>query len=197
MSLPHEKLIAIQKALNGNDQIENMPCFIAADLVNEYEILKNRPGTPKIAIGWASSKARSNFPGGDITGRENQYLYATISRGRGLSQHRADNLIYGVGGGDSLVALPYGLVTNGYMACPNPTDGNYYFSPIWLIDSAASSLRGKYRGIYQSLHAMSNFVDGQIIQGGGQYAGKTFMVVKQGYNGGYWILETSNTLLTN
>ena len=107
MSLPHEKLIAIQKALNGNDQIENMPCFIAADLVNEYEILKNRPGTPKIAIGWASSKARSNFPGGDITGRENQYLYATISRGRGLSQHRADNLIYGVGGGDSLVALAY------------------------------------------------------------------------------------------
>lgn len=103
MSSPSQKLTMLKAALDGT--IENMPCFIAADDVNEYEILKNRPGTGKIAVGWSKSTARVNFPGGDITGRENQFLYATVSRGRGLNQTRSDNLIYGSGGGDALIAL--------------------------------------------------------------------------------------------
>lgn len=103
MSSIGDKLKQMQAALDG--QIDSAPCFIASDDVHEYEILKNRPGTPKIAIGWSKSVARVNFPGGDITGRQNQFYYATISRGRGLNQTRSDNVIYGSGGGKPLYEL--------------------------------------------------------------------------------------------
>lgn len=93
----------MQEALNGT--IDGSKCFIASDKVHAWEILKNLPGTSKIAVGFESEKARVNFAGGDITGRVNQYLYATISRGRGLAQTRSDNLIYGTGGGRPLFEL--------------------------------------------------------------------------------------------
>lgn len=86
-------------------KIDSAPAFIASDKIHAWEILKNRPGTCKIAIGFESAKARVNFPGGDITGRENQTLYAIVSRGRGLNQVRSDNLIYGAGGGLPLFDL--------------------------------------------------------------------------------------------
>jgi len=98
-----QKLKAMQSLLDG--KIDNAPCFIASDKVHSWEILKNRPGTCKIAVGFSRAEARVNFPGGDITGRENQYYYATISRGRGLAQNRSDNLIYGSGGGKPLFEL--------------------------------------------------------------------------------------------
>lgn len=79
--------------------IDNAPAYIAADFVNAWEILLNRPGTCKIAILFEEEKARSNFPGGDITGRVNRYFDVIISRGRGLAQIRSQNLTDGVGGG--------------------------------------------------------------------------------------------------
>ena len=97
------KLTAIKNLLDG--KIDSAPCFIAGDRIHAWEILKNRPGTAKIAVGFASAKARVNFPGGDRTGRDNQYFYAVISRGRGLNQVRSDNLIYGSGGGKPLFEL--------------------------------------------------------------------------------------------
>jgi len=93
----------MQKYLDG--KIDSAPCFIASDKIHSWEILKNRPGTCKIAVGFESEKARVNFPGGDITGRVNQTFYAIISRGRGLQQVRSDNLIYGSGGGLPLFDL--------------------------------------------------------------------------------------------
>lgn len=103
MSSIRNKVLGLQQWLNG--AIENAPAFVAGDIVHTWEILKNRPGTCKIAVGFHNSKARVNFPGGDITGRENQYYFAVISRGRGLSQLRSDNLIYGSGGGSPLFWL--------------------------------------------------------------------------------------------
>lgn len=103
MSAILDKLTAMQKALDG--KIDNAPCFIASDKIHSWEILKNRPGTCKIAVGFSRGQARANFAGGDITGRENQYYYAAISRGRGLAQTRSDNLIYGSGGGKPLFEL--------------------------------------------------------------------------------------------
>ena len=103
MSQIKDKLKAMQQLLDG--KIENAPCFIAGDKVHAWEILKNKPGICKIAVGFNRGQARSNFPGGDITGRENQYYYAAISRGRGLNQTRSDNLIYGSGGGSPLFEL--------------------------------------------------------------------------------------------
>ena len=95
--------MAMQEYLDG--KIESAPVFIASDKIHAWEILKNRPGTCKIAVGFESEKARVNFPGGDITGRVNQTFYAIISRGRGLQQVRSDNLIYGSGGGLPLFDL--------------------------------------------------------------------------------------------
>jgi len=100
MSSINNKLKALQSYLDG--KIDNAPAFIAGDQIHTWEILKNRPGTAKIAIGFEGEKARVTFPGGDITGRVNQNFYAVISRGRGLSQTRSDNLVYGAGGGRPL-----------------------------------------------------------------------------------------------
>lgn len=85
----------------------------------------------------------------------------------------------------------------GQIACPNPTDNNFYLTALWVVEPSGSNLRGKYRGLVYPNHAASNFSDGQTIQGSGTFAGKSFMIVKQGYNGGYWAIETSNTVQTN
>lgn len=103
MSAIAQKLKAMKDLLDG--KIDGAPCFIASDRVHSWEILKNRPGTAKIAVGFSNEKARVNFPGGDITGRVNQYFYAAISRGRGLAKVRSDNVIYGSGGGKPLFEL--------------------------------------------------------------------------------------------
>jgi hypothetical protein len=103
MSSIKNKVVSLQQYLNG--KIENAPAFVAGDRIHAWEILKNRPGTCKIACGFKSAKARVNFPGGDITGRENQTIYAIISRGRGLNQLRAANLVTGSGGGTPLFDL--------------------------------------------------------------------------------------------
>jgi hypothetical protein len=98
-----KKLTAMKNLLDG--KIDNAPCFIAGDRMHSWEICKNRPGIAKIAVGFSRGDARVNFPGGDITGRENQYYYAVISRGRGGAQVRSDNLIYGSAGGKPLFEL--------------------------------------------------------------------------------------------
>lgn len=103
MSAIKDKLKALQEALD--DKVDSAPAFIAGDKVHCWEILKNKPGTCKIAVGFENEQARVNFPGGDITGRVNQYYYAVISRGRGLNQVRSDSLIYGSGGGLPLCDL--------------------------------------------------------------------------------------------
>ena len=86
---------------------------------------------------------------------------------------------------------------SGILATPNPTDNSFYLSPIWIVDIVSLALRGKYRGIYQICHPLSNFSNGQIINGTGVYAGKTFMIIMTGYQGGAWVLETSPTVITN
>lgn len=103
MSSIINKLKGLQQLLDG--KVDSASAFIAGDKVHCWEILKNRPGTCKIAVGFENEQARVNFPGGDITGRVNQYYYAVISRGRGLQQVRSDNLIYGSGGGLPLCDL--------------------------------------------------------------------------------------------
>ncbi len=103
MSSIKNKVSALRDYLDS--KVDSAPTFIASDKIHAWEILKNRPGTCKIAVGFEGEKARVNFPGGDITGRVNQTLYAIISRGRGLQQVRSDNLIYGSGGGLPLFDL--------------------------------------------------------------------------------------------
>jgi hypothetical protein len=95
----------MRQILDNQNDLENARAYPAGDVIHAYEILKNSPGTAKIAIGFEREKARSNFPGGDITGRVDQYLYAIISRGRGVTNLRAANLVYGSDGGSPLFNL--------------------------------------------------------------------------------------------
>jgi len=61
----------------------------------------------------------------------------------------------------------------------------------------SGAVRGRLRGIYQVLHPTGNFSDGQTFSGGGDYAGKDFIIISKGYSSGFWAVETSNTVETN
>jgi hypothetical protein len=93
------------------------------------------------------------------------------------------------------------LALAGKLPCPNPADGAIYLSPIWAIEMPAgginASFRGRMRGMWQVCHAVTNFTDGQIIQGSGDYAGKTFRITWRGTNNGFWAIEISNTVEAN
>lgn len=105
MSDVTNKLEGIRQMLDKNVKLDMAPAFIASDFVNCWEILMNAPGTARIAILFEDAKARVNFPDGDITGREDQYIDVMISRGRGLEQVRSGNLMTGSGGGHPLFQL--------------------------------------------------------------------------------------------
>jgi len=85
----------------------------------------------------------------------------------------------------------------GSLLCANPTDNSLYMSPISVSEPSPGILRGRMRGMYHLCHPIANFGDGQIISGGNEYAGKTFMCVKEGHNGGMWVIEISNTVECN
>lgn len=86
----------------------------------------------------------------------------------------------------------------GTVQYPNGADTDLYLSPVWLSENGTITIRGRLRGIYQPLHAVSNFTDGQTFTGTGDYAGKTFQAVKNTPNStGTIFIETSNTVETN
>ena len=85
----------------------------------------------------------------------------------------------------------------GVIPYPNPADNGLYLSPIWIVEGTSLATRGLLRGIYQPLHPIASFVDGQTFSGSLDYAGKTFIAFKTTPNSGLYIFETSNTLLTN
>jgi len=85
----------------------------------------------------------------------------------------------------------------GIVGCPNPVDNSIYLSPVLVCEPANKSIRGRMRGMYHICHPLTSFGDGQIIYGANDFAGKTFQVVKPGYNSGMWAIEISNTVETN
>jgi len=115
------------------------------------------------------------------------------------------NIIGDLAKGSSIAGLNLGSNTQfywvmaGIVQTPNSPDNSYYLSPLFLMDttSAVGTLRGRFRGLYQVCHSPSSFTDGQLFSGGNDYAGKAFMIIKSGPNGGFWAIETSNTVETN
>lgn len=79
----------------------------------------------------------------------------------------------------------------------NPADNGLYLSPIWISDASGGVIKGRLRGIYQPLHAVSNFSDGQMFSGSNDFPGRTFYVVSQTASTGSIFIETSDTLETN
>lgn len=99
--------------------------------------------------------------------------------------------------GTNLGNTPSQYSINGTFQTPNSLDNSLYMCPLWIVEPTAAMIRGKLRGLYQMCHAVTNFSDGQVIQGSGDFAGKTFLIMRQGTNGGIITLETSATVDTN
>jgi hypothetical protein len=57
-----------------------------------------------------------------------------------------------------------------------------YLSPVYVNEATSGSIpytnRGLLRGLYQPLHPVANWNDGDTFQGSGDLAGKTFLIVK-------------------
>lgn len=89
----------------------------------------------------------------------------------------------------------------GTLATPNGPDNSYYISPLRIAEIAGASggghIRGRMRGIFIIGHPIANFSDGQTFSGSNDFAGKTFIVVKKGFQQGMWAIETSATVETN
>lgn len=89
---------------------------------------------------------------------------------------------------------------SGGVGFPNAGDSAIWIAPVWLCDpttGGVKSIRGRLRGLYCWLHAIAGVSDGDTFSGAGDFAGKSFEIIKQGGGGGAFVLETSNTLDTN
>lgn len=97
--------------------------------------------------------------------------------------------------GDSVKGSSTNLL--GTTQYPNGPDNALYMSPIWIHENASSTVRGRLRGMYQVCHATANFTDGQTFVGAGDYAGKSFRILKPSVNLGHYCIETSATVEIN
>jgi hypothetical protein len=114
--------------------------------------------------------------------------------------------VVGGGGGSAAISIvgdgpksAGGTVLNGVVPYMNGSDGGVYVSPIWVCDPSPYHIRGKMRGFYHFLHAISNVTDGQEFTGSADssYSGSTFLVIKNTGQSGVYFMETSDTLETN
>jgi hypothetical protein len=94
----------------------------------------------------------------------------------------------------------------GIVPYTNPANGAFYVSRIWIHDPTTTpvgGLRGRMRGFWLWLHAITAVTDGDVLTGSGELAGKTFLVIKQTGNAdgsgnfGIFTIETSSTVETN
>lgn len=91
----------------------------------------------------------------------------------------------------------------GTVQYPNGPDNALYMSPLWVYEVAAGAIRGRLRGLYHICHTAASFADSQTFSGAGDYAGKTFQVVKPiravsaTGTDAMLAVETSDTLDTN
>lgn len=139
------------------------------------------PSVPQITIGFAGhyiSGLTSGFGGSVRFAKKGDATFSSGSNAGGVP-----NVIYGS--------------QSGVLASPNQSDNKFHLSYVWVVEETTVSLRGKFRGYYQVLHSAANFTDGQIINGSGDFIGKTFLIITRGFNNGFWAIETSPTVITN
>lgn len=110
------------------------------------------------------------------------------------------------GGGASITGSCHGDMAKssaagfaGIVQAPNGPDNAYYLSPIWLCETTGAIVRGRLRGLFQFCHAAATVADGQTFSGGGDFAGKSFQVVRlvNANSSPALIIETSATVETN
>lgn len=91
----------------------------------------------------------------------------------------------------------------GFIPFPNPSTGGLYLAPIRLFDGNATSvantfttLRGELRGLFHQGHPPAAFADGDTFDGVGEFAGRSFLLLKSsiaasGSSQGIWCVETT------
>jgi hypothetical protein len=117
-----------------------------------------------------------------------------VGTGGSVNFGKHGDVVKGSGLGRMIFGLPY----------PNPADGGFYLSPIWIHDpvtTPVNGIRGTMRGFWQALVTTTTLNDLDTFSGTGALAGKTFLLLKQQYNqgssDGQVVMEISNTVDTN
>jgi len=117
----------------------------------------------------------------------------------------------GLGGAVQLVKSGDNVKSGGVLSLTggvpftNPADGGLFLSQIWLNDittTPTKGLRGRLRGFWHFCHAHGSVIDGDVLTGSGDLAGKTFLFIKTVPDDstgtvGVAAFETSATLETN
>lgn len=86
---------------------------------------------------------------------------------------------------------------NGIVQFPNGPDGSIYISPIWIHEPASGTIRGRLRGLWHFCHSPTNVTDGDTFSGTGDYAGRSFMLIKPTANVCTFCIEVSATVEAN
>lgn len=101
--------------------------------------------------------------------------------------------------GKSVDAIKSGNTSSGAFVgpvpFPNPIDGGLYISPVTVHEAPVIGIRGVLRGLWQGIHPLASFSDGDTFDGQGTYATRSFEIVKTttGQTGAnqYMVLETT------
>lgn len=80
----------------------------------------------------------------------------------------------------------------GTLPYPSPIDGQMHLSPIWVGEPSAGK-RGVLPGVWHFMHPAANLNGGDTFTGGGNLAGKSFLVSKLGTTSGNLVIEISDT----
>jgi hypothetical protein len=129
-----------------------------------------------------------------VVGYSGRYMYSTYA---GTPISIPVWLCGDLGKVSTQITTTLGVPISGNVPRPSLADGQIHMSPIYVYDSTGFEIRGRMRGLYHICHPASSFQSGVTFSGSGDYAGKTFMVLCPGANGGIYCIETSNTVETN
>jgi len=139
------------------------------------------------------------------TGNENTFFNSVMSSAATSAQGRHMARTWS-GAGASIIVGCQGdpskcSGTDGLVQAPNGPDNAYWLAPWMVYEQTGKPIRGRLRGCYSMLQPAAGFADGQVITGAGDYAGKTFQLVKlvcgaPNANGAI-LIETSATVETN
>lgn len=207
------------KKSNTPDISSSRPWTIAADAYGMYMWIVDGYAPPVYNQGFTFGDIYSFKPTTDnynclIIGRTLQNSNATSAFDRvgiaGITQpgHWIARSWTGFGGSVGVGkftdrARICGNYLSGSNSFPNGPDNALYLAPIYISEVTGSvtscAIRGKLRGIHAVCHQSTYFSDGDIINGTGTYAGKTFRMIKPLGESqlGIAAIETSNTVDTN
>jgi len=190
------------------------PWFVVADDRTIYVI--TFPGDSSRYFGFMFGDIYSAVVG---DGFRTELIAMTVEDGAGSSEHLARVVASLAVVAGHYIARPYtgigsalnvgksadaskqaGATTElaGAITYPNAPDGGLYLAPLW-VNEGGIYVRGRLRGFWCFLHAITSLTDGDTFSGAGALSGRTFLFLKPTApaGAGAFVLETSDTWETN